>query len=305
MRPYIILIAVGLVAAVIAAMMVRTTVPPQEATAPVVETTPIIVAAEDIPAGSFVRPEKHLTWGEWPSEKVQSPPYLTEGNGTLESFSGAVSRRTIFAGEPITGTALVKAGEGGFMSAVLQPGKRAVSISVNPTSGNAGFIFPGDQVDLILTHAIPRVTGQSFASETFIENVRVLAVDQMLDNPENKALLAKTVTLEVSPNQAEAINVANEMGKISLSLRSLANDDQTATSGAVGNKEAGDAIARPEETGLDYFYPPEQPARAGEKGFTQDSDISNLLGGGGQSPTTRVRVIRGNETVEMEFQQGR
>lgn len=306
MRPYIILIAVGLVAAIIAAMMVRTTVPPQEAAAPAVETTPIIVAAEDIPAGSFVRPEKHLTWGEWPSEKVQSPPYLTEANGTIESFSGAVSRRTIFAGEPITGTALVKAGEGGFMSAVLQPGKRAVSISVNPTSGNAGFIFPGDQVDLILTHAIPRVTGQSFASETFIEDVRVLAVDQMLDNPENKALLAKTVTLEVSPDQAEAINVANEMGKISLSLRSLASDDQSiAATGAVGSKETGATAAVPEETGLDYFYPPEEPVHADEKGFTQDSDISNLLGRGGQNPTTRVRVIRGNETVELEFQQGR
>lgn len=112
-----------------------------------------------------------------------------------------VARRAIQKGEPILKTVLVKSNEGGFMSAVLEPGKRAVSIAVDSTSGNAGFIFPGDKVDLILTHSVTNQSVQTRASETFVEDVRVLAVDQMLDNPENKAVLAKTVTLEVTPNR--------------------------------------------------------------------------------------------------------
>src|SRR5262249_33221826 len=143
---------------------------------------------------------------------------LTNKNSKAADFTGAVARRAIIKGEPIQKNLLVKSNEGGFMSAVLEGGKRAVSIAVDSTSGNAGFIFPGDRVDLILTHAVTKQTVQTRASETFVEDVRVLAVDQMIDNPENKsAVLAKTVTLEVSPKQAEEINLAKDLGKISLS----------------------------------------------------------------------------------------
>src|SRR5262249_21137290 len=138
------------------------------------------------------------------------------------------------AGEPITVSALIKPGAGGFLSAVLEPGKRAVSIAVSATSGTAGFIFPGDRVDMIVTHRLKvkeissnsnqQDSTESVVSETFVEDVRGGAGDQMLDNPKNKAIPAKTVTLEVSPEQAEKVNVAVELGKISLALRSLASD---------------------------------------------------------------------------------
>ena len=308
MRPYLILIAVGFLVAALAALVVRSTVPQDEtAAAPAVETAKIVIASETIPAGTFVQAGKQLAWGEWPKEKVQSPPYMTEGGATLESFNGAVARRTIFAGEPISQGALVKSGEGGFMPAVLQAGMRAVSVAVTATSGNAGFIFPGDKVDLILTHSIEALDTQNFASETFVRDVRVLAVDQMLDNPENKALLAKTVTLEVTPQQAEAINVANEMGTISLSLRSLASDDAGKAEAAPAppanpaEAELSGEVAK-EAVTLEHFYPADGTG-GDTRGYTRDSDISPLMGAGKEAPTTRVRVIRGDETTEIEFRQ--
>lgn len=300
MRPYIILAIIGVIVAGLAAIAVRSTVPtPQEQQeqAAATETVRVLIAKDTIAIGSFVQAERDLTWGEWPADKVQSPPYIIEEGSNIGDYNGAVVRRTIFAGEPLSDGALVKPGDGGFMSAVLQPGKRAISVPVNETTGNAGFIFPGDNVDLILTHSIPSASGNdSFVSETFVENVRVLAVDQALDNPENKALLAKTVTLEVAPRQAEAITVALEMGRISLALRSLAADPIIADSEPAQEFSAeGD-----DPMGVDYFYPEQDISTP--KAFTRDSDISRLLGGG-SGPTT-VRVIRGGEAQDLQFDQG-
>ncbi len=237
--------------------------------------TRILVAAADIAPGSFIRIEKHLQWMLWPEDNL-NPSFLLEGKADPATFNGAVARRQILKGEPVSDGLLVTSNEGGFMSAVLKPGLRAVSIPVDSTTGNAGFIFPGDRVDLIITHSV-QVTnsgGESedvLTSETFIENVRVLAADQQLDNPENAAIMAKTVTLEVSKRQAEKINVAKDLGKISLSLRSLATGQETAA---------------------------EIPS--GEPHFTRDSDVSTML-----SPHTatgaKVQVIRGGEREQIEF----
>lgn len=292
MRPYIILAIIGVIVAGLAALAVRSTVTPpeQQQETAAVATTQILIAKDTIPVGTFIQADRHLTWGEWPEDKVQSPPYIVADGTNIGDFSGAVARRTIFAGEPVADGAMVKPGEGGFMSAVLQPGKRAVSIPVNPTTGNAGFIFPGDSVDLILTHSMQGAVGENFVSETFVENVRVLAVDQALDNPENKALLAKTVTLEVTPREAEAITVALEMGRISLALRSLAADPTSNT--------ASQSIPQDAEPGMEYFYPTGDIST--EREFTRDSDISRLLGNNGNGPT-RVRVIRGEKSEELQF----
>lgn len=301
MRPYIILVIIGVIVAGLAALAVRSTVTPageHAIAAQPIATTKILVAAETIPAGSFVQADKALVWSDWPADKVQSPPHIVVEGTNVQAFDGAVVRRTLFAGEPITQGALVKPGEGGFMSAVLQAGYRAVSLPVNATTGNAGFIFPGDHVDLILTHTIQGMSNnQSFASETFVEDVRVLAVDQSLDNPENKALLAKTVTLEVTPRQAEAINVALEMGKISLALRSLAADTQAVA--ATDELDVLPIVGNEAVMGLEYFYPDDQ-----NRAFTRDRDISKLLGGDSVAgQPTRVRVIRGDQSTEQEFSQ--
>lgn len=303
MRPYIILAIIGIIVAGLAALAVRSTVAPSpaEQAEAAADTTRILIAKETIPIGVFVQPDQHLTWAEWPADKVQSPPYVVADGAAITDFGGAVARRTIYAGEPISDGAVVKPGEGGFMSAVLQPGKRAVSVPVNATTGNAGFIFPGDNVDLILTHSIPVMGSDSFVSETFVENIRVLAVDQSLDNPQNEALLAKTVTLEVSPRQAEAITVALEMGRISLALRSLAIDGTTTTADIEADPQEVMLEGEEPARGMDYFYPP--TAVGAPHQFTRDSDISKFLGGGGEGPA-RVRVIRGGKTEDVQFQQG-
>lgn len=184
----------------------------------------VLVANSTIAVGDFMRADGNMKWQEWPQSNI-SPTYITSDKQKIEDFNGAVARRDMVAGEPINTTSIVKASEGGFMPAVLTPGKRAVSIAVSATSGNAGFIFPGDHVDLILTHRLP---GDVLASETFSEDLRVLAIDQMLTNPDNKAVVAKTITLEVTPKQAEKINVAISIGSISVSLRSLSGKDNNA-----------------------------------------------------------------------------
>lgn len=246
----------------------------------------VLVAAADITPGSFVRADYHLAMADWPESNI-TDSMLTSATAKPGDFEGAVARRAITKGEPITRKSLVKSNEGGFMSAVLEPGKRAVSIAVDATSGNAGFIFPGDKVDLILTHSIDVNRQVERASETFIEDVRVLAVDQSLDNPENKAILAKTVTLEVTPKQAEEINVAKDLGKISLSLRSLA----TRTEG-----EEGSSLPQ----NLDEMLQATEGMPLHEKGVTRDTDVSRVItpGAGG----SRVRLLRGSESpVDVEF----
>lgn len=259
-----------------------------------VEQTQVLVAAVDVPAGSFVRADAQLAMINWPKENITSV-MLTNATTKAEDFNGAVARRNIAKGEPILKSALVRSNEGGFMSAVLDAGKRAVSIPVDATTGNAGFIFPGDHVDLILTHSVNHSSSntQTRASETFVEDVRVLAVDQSLDNPENKAVLAKTVTLEVTPKQAEEINVAKDLGKISLSLRSLAKTPMV-------HEENGKQVETLDDV-LQENIAAERATLGGQSpSVTRDTDVSRVITPE-DAAGARVQVIRGNERSEILF----
>lgn len=240
----------------------------------------VLVATTNIDTGAFVRADKQLGWTEWQGEI--SPSFVTSENYRIEDFDGAVARRPILAGEPVTPISVVRVSEGGFMSAVLTPGKRAVSIAVSPTSGNAGFVFPGDHVDLILTHRIPVKDGGAdvLASETFIQDARILAVDQMLANPDNVAVVAKTLTIEVTPKQAEMVNVAINLGAISVSLRSLAMANPV--TGEVGKEE----------------QKPIPPIG----NFSTDNDVSKLMGDK-SAVHAKVNVYHGNTTEQVDFHQ--
>jgi pilus assembly protein CpaB len=155
---------------------------------------------------------------------------------------GAVIIAPLAEGKPVPRAAVLAPGQEGFLAAVLRPGHRAVSLAVDAVSGNAGHIFPGDRVDLILTQEIA-LSGEGessparrWASETILRDVRVIAVDQKLGgdlahrtapaSPEGQtaqtsAAIARTITLEVAPEGAETIAVARNIGAISLTLRSL------------------------------------------------------------------------------------
>ena len=148
----------------------------------------------------------------------------------MEDFLGTVVRSAIATGQPITNARVVHPGDRGFLAAVLTPGNRAVSVPVDDSSGVAGFVFPGDWVDVILTARVrvekddgKRARERVF-SETLIADIRVLAIDQSVENEEGEANVGKTATLEVTPKQVEKIAIALEIGTLSLSLHSLSRE---------------------------------------------------------------------------------
>jgi pilus assembly protein CpaB len=280
----IIVLLIALVAAGGTAMYARSWVEGQQANVTVVAPAPqqeiyeVLVADLDLPAGSFVKPQ-HLRWQSWPNDDVPDT-YVLKGTRSEEEMVGAVVRSRIAAGEPITDGAVVKPGDRGFLAAVLSPGMRAVSVPINPTSSNSGLIFPGDRVDLILTQSL--ITGQEEGSirrvsETVLSNIRIIAMGtETSDDPQaGKANeKAKTATFEVTPHQAEAVTVLTELGKLSLSLRSLAT-------------EAPDELAALPETSR----------------LTWDHDVTRVLQSGRIS--TRLLVLRGANSEDVQVQEGR
>jgi pilus assembly protein CpaB len=192
--------------------------------APPPATQRVLVAAREIRTGQFIR-EDDLRWQEWLASGVL-PGYATEGKRRLEDWTGAVARTALQAGEPLTAAKAVKPGDRSFLSVVLGPDLRAVSVPVTAASGIAGLAFPGDRVDVVLG---ARNEGMGADQElpahyavTVVRDVRLLAVDQKLDNTKGEAAVGKTATLELTARQVEAVTLAMQMGQLSLSLRSLA-----------------------------------------------------------------------------------
>src|ERR1700704_5760233 len=158
----------------------------------------VLVARTEIRRGQIIKPED-LSWQVWPEGGLDKS-YVVLGTRTPESFAGWVARNPISAGEPLSETKIIAPGNRGFLAAVLRPGMRAISVPVTITSGISGFIFPGDQVDLMITYAIPSVgtTTSGYehkAAETVLHDVRVLAVDQRLESKTGEAVEAHTATL--------------------------------------------------------------------------------------------------------------
>src|SRR6202790_4701913 len=188
----------------------------------------VLVAHGDIRRGQILRPED-MSWQIWP-EGALDKNYIVLGGPPIppkspESFAGNVARNPIAAGEPITDTRVVAPGSRGFLAAVLRPGVRAISVPVSITSGVSGFIFPGDQVDLMLTYSIPATqlggTFEHKAIETVLRNIRVIAVDNRLDSKAGEVVPGHTATFEVTPKQSEIIALASKVGEMFLTLRSL------------------------------------------------------------------------------------
>lgn len=191
-----------------------------------VSTTKILVAKKRLPVGTILNQE-HLRWQTWP-ENALNEAYFKDERKDTKTVEGRVVRSPLSAGEPVTKSALVQQGERGFLAAVLTPGMRAVTVKLSAVAGIGGFVFPGDRVDVILTHTIEVSRRERYtAAETVFQNVRVLAVDQRSVQGE-KIQVAKTATIEVTPKMAEKVAMLGRIGDLSLSLRSLAAaDDNT------------------------------------------------------------------------------
>lgn len=183
----------------------------------------VLVARQTLPPGTILKPE-HVRWQPWPAD-ASTAGYITSGPGALKQVTGAVLRSEVAAGAPLAAAGVVQPGDRSFLAAVLKPGYRAMTVNVSASTGVAGFIFPGDRVDLILSRAVGGPGSQRFVSETVVSDVRVVGMDQRAANEKKEVVVPQTATLEVTPKQAEVIAVVSELGKLSLSLRSLAVAD--------------------------------------------------------------------------------
>ncbi len=204
----------------------------------------VLVAQRALPVGTIITPDA-VAFQAWPRDMVQNA-YFLDGTTDRTKLIGTVVRDPVTAGQPLTQGALVTPGDRGFLAAALGPGMRAVTIAVTDLSGVAGFIFPGDHIDIMLTQSVKSPNQQDpnalplAITETALRDLRVLATDQTTETevaPGGKSLVktAHDVTLEVTPRIAEKIEVAQTLGTLSLALRSLADNqveqDQATASG--------------------------------------------------------------------------
>lgn len=237
----------------------------REATASVAAPPPaptvrVLIASHDIKAGMRLT-DADLTWQDWPADKI-NPAFVVDGQkpgaaapgsetavaakpdavqsvaadvsnlahkaltpGAKEIYIGGVARQDILANTPITDSQVVRSDEGGFMAVMLAPGMRAMAVQVSVENTAGGFILPGDRVDIIATHQMPRPGGGTLDTvQPVLRNIRVLAIDQQVQTQKDKAsVIGATATLEVTPVDGEALTLAKASGSLSLMLRSYAD----------------------------------------------------------------------------------
>jgi len=235
-------------------LFVGASAPQAEAAQEVPKGPKVLVAQRALPVGTIITADS-ISFQAWPKEMVQDA-YFIDGEADMSKLLGTVVRFPITAGEPVTQGALVAPGDRGFLAAALGPGMRAVTIPVSAKTGVGGFVFPGDRVDLMLTQTVKADQGMPLkASETILSNLRVLATDQSTESEtvEGKTVVRafRTVTLEVTPRIAEKIAVAGTLGTLSLSLRSLAdNQSQLERAIASGTVKVPEGASKEEEERL-------------------------------------------------------
>jgi pilus assembly protein CpaB len=291
----------------------------------------VLVAKRALPAGTIITADA-LGFQPWPKELVQDAYYI-DGEADMNKLLGTVVRFPVTAGEPVTQGSLVAPGDRGFLAAALGAGMRAVTVPVSAMSGVAGFIFPGDRVDLLLSQQVDsQDDGPPLrAAETIVRNLRVLATDQTTEkttDENGKTVVAefRTVTLEVTPKIAEKIAVSQTFGAISLALRSISdNPGDLEKAIASGNVQipAGAtpeqeerllkaAIGQPIDKGASFVTGADvsrfQRGSVGSKPAPQSAGpqysapAQAASQGGGSAPRAytgpSVRVTRGKETTE-------
>ena len=216
----------------------------------------VLTAKRDLPVGARIT-VADLAWQAFPAEAINAA-WITGGatpettganlrdkaiktaamvvgdNGPMQQVLGAIVREPLLSGEPVVERKVVKGGEGGYMSVVLQPGMRAVAVPVNVESGAGGFILPGDRVDVLVSRKLEggasvgpvSITSASatVAAETVLQNVRVLAIDQQVQPAKDaKTIVGAAATLEVPASDVELLVKAKAAGELVLSLRSYAD----------------------------------------------------------------------------------
>lgn len=236
-KSVLIIMGAALIVAMVVALMVQKKLAPRDDGAPSLPTVEILVASKKMLIGEKLDAAQ-VRWQTWPEAGLYAGVIRRAQGKEIEDLDvyKAPLRRNIEAGEPVTTQALVPDTKGGtnFLAALIEPGMRAMSVSVKPNTMAGGFITPGDHVDVVLSYT-PRLsrTAQEhadkyvsrYASQTVLSNVKVLAVDQSAKEENREAKIAKTVTLEVSQEGAQILALAESMGDITLALRRIGDKD--------------------------------------------------------------------------------
>ena len=207
----------------------------------------VLVLTRDLRAGTLLKAEDIGTRPFTPADAARDTPPLADSAETRRGLVGSMVRRSLVAGDVLRQQDVMRPGDHGFLAAVLQPGMRAVTVGVDTISGSAGLIWPGDRVDLILTQSIEEPglpAGRRVAAETVLQNTRVIAIDQQLVQGVDPAVAegktARTVTLEVTGEQAERVQVAARIGRLSLAVRAADQSNQALAARPLAPVWAGD-----------------------------------------------------------------
>jgi pilus assembly protein CpaB len=206
----------------------------------------VLIAKKDLPIGWRIT-TADLSWQAWPVDALNAT-FITDGSAPapkstgagkvaedasraannlvmganpMQSFEGAIVKEAIAGGEPITARKIARAGQTGYLAVVLQPGMRAMAIPVTTETGAGGFILPGDRVDVLQARAGEQNKG--FVTETLMQNLRVLAIDQTTESKDAKAVVGAVATLEVPAADAEVLARGKAQGEMILALRSYAD----------------------------------------------------------------------------------
>ncbi|AZO49175.1 MAG: Flp pilus assembly protein CpaB [Mesorhizobium sp.] len=196
--------------------------------APAIALQDVLVLSGDVAMGSPL--ENNISWESWPSGGINAN-FITRAAepDALDKLKGSVARVAMYTGEPLRRSKLIGEGQS-FMSSILPSGMRAVATAISADTSAGGFILPNDFVDVIMTRRSDTGTGGSgFTTETILKNIRVLAIDQTIQEDEEgkKTRVGQTATLELTPQQAEIITVAQQMAdRLTLALRSITDTSE-------------------------------------------------------------------------------
>ena len=241
----IVTLAVALVMGVIAAVLARSWILSQQRASAGDVTGTIVVAAAPLTFGTTVTDDK-VTEIPWAAKALPEGAFATKQQMLKDGRRVALT--PIERGEPILRVKITAPGQRGSLSTLLDEGMRAVTVRVDDVRGVAGFILPGDRVDVVLIRTEAVAAGQSY-SELILQNVKVLAVDQLAgQQPDKATMLAKAVTLESTADQAQKVLLATNIGRLSLILRQPGQ----------GHSEASRRIT---EKDLSSTPPPPPPAK--------------------------------------------